>query len=150
MDDRKAKGRTTETRIMKELKFRAYHKIQKRMFHVFGVGKDFLTEDTIDGIDPGNNCFQGSELDDIVVMQFTGFKDKLGNDIYDGDIISDKVDVDGEIVESKQQVFWNEFTGSYHMDNSYEQDKSVSEELWTAMNDFHYEVIGNVYEHIKL
>ena len=117
------------------------------MFPVYGLGKDWITEDTMDGIDPGSNCFDGSDfLNDIIVMQCTGLKDKNGKEIYDGDVIGDWNIVDGKKVQSKQQVFWNEFTASFHLDNSFEQDQSVSEELWKALNDFKYEVIGNIYE----
>jgi len=42
------------------------------MFEVYGLGQDFITENTMDGVDPGQNCFNGDELEDIVVMQWTG------------------------------------------------------------------------------
>lgn len=70
------------------IKFRAFSKIKKRMFPVFGLGQYWVTEDTLDGVDPGNNCFMGSDfLNDIIVMQFTGLKDRNGVEIFEGDVI---------------------------------------------------------------
>ena len=82
----------------------------------------------------------------IVPMQFTGFTDKNGKEIYDGDILSDEVETDEGKVKSKQQVFWSQDFGCWSLDNSYNQDKTFSTSLWLELNDFKYEVVGNIYE----
>lgn len=83
---------------------------------------------------------------DIIPLQNTGFKDRCAKEIYEGDILSDKVMTDEGVIESKCQVFWNEFTGSWHLDNSFDNDKSFSSDLWAELEECSYEVIGNIYE----
>jgi hypothetical protein len=69
--------------MSRELKFRAWDKLNKRMFPVYGLGQTWVTEDTFDGTDNGTNHFEGQEfLDRIVIMQFTGLYD-----IFEGDIL---------------------------------------------------------------
>lgn len=80
------------------------------------------------------------------IGQFTVFLDHKRFAIYEGDIISDWVKVDGEDTQSKQQVFWNTQTGSWHLDISYKQDKTQSVDLWLELKDFKYEVTGNIYK----
>lgn len=75
---------------MREIKFRAFDKQKKRMFDVYGLGKDWVTEDTLDGVDEGNNCFSGEEFKSrIEIMQFvrTDTHNGVSIDFYENDIV---------------------------------------------------------------
>jgi len=87
-----------------------------------------------------------NDLEHYTLLLFTGFEDRKGHEIYDGDIIADWVETDEGLIQSKNQVFWNQPTGSWHLDHSPEQDKSYSTELWLELNDYDYEIVGNIYE----
>lgn len=78
--------------------------------------------------------------------QYTCFCDNFCREIYDGDIISDWTEVDGQMKQSFKQVFWNEKYGAWHLDDSYNQDKSSSTDLWLELHDFEYKVTGDVYK----
>lgn len=79
------------------------------------------------------------------ILLFTGFRDAYGKEIFDGDIL-----IGQESEKSYEQVFFNEKTGQWCLDNSYNQDCSISEPLYEALDDFKYTIEGNVYEHPEL
>jgi hypothetical protein len=119
---------------MKTLKFRVWDSISKKM-HPWEIV---------------NLCpVRDFHLEHYTVLFFTGFKDCKGNDIYDGDIISDTVIENGKELKSKQQVFWSEGTGMWRLDSSFEQDKTYTEPLYSELRDYKYEIIGNIYENAK-
>lgn len=122
-------------------KFRAWHTGQKRMFEVYGLGIDFITEETMDGVDAGNNVFFDDDLNFIKIMQSTSLKDKNGVDIYEGDIISYTQALFNAAQENYPKkvkvVEWNSLFGAWNI-------------FETKAGEYDIEVIGNVYQQPEL
>lgn len=78
---------------MREIKFRAWDKEKL----VIQEGHFYLT---YDGIPLYTN---GVPNNDLILMQFTGLKDKFGKDIYEGDI----VEIPNKVYRLFQPVGWN-------------------------------------------
>ena len=84
------------------------------------------------------------KLEDFVLMQFTGLKDKHGKEIYEGDIVETDTFIDFPCV-----VGWWEDELSYWL-----YDLEDSDMVWVNVNQDWYrdglEVIGNIYENETL
>jgi hypothetical protein len=115
---------------MRAIKFRAWHKIEKRMFKVyhlswwFGI---FLIGD--EHAENGRRFGSG----EVELMQFTGLLDKNGKEIYEGDVV--------------------QWYGLYGMGNSYTRvvqwDNEEAMFLPNHMKDG-VEIIGSIYENPEL
>ena len=157
-------------------KFRAWHSgleemIDHRMFAVSSVGQILVAR--YEGFPkwpvPTFEGFFLANLDEqnkITLMQFTGFKDKTGAEIFEGDFVlwpdteSEYVNVEvGEIKVAETQV--RSFGRVVFRDGAFGVESNGGEAApkgWYSLKDFLYdycspediEVIGNIYQNPEL
>lgn len=114
-------------------KFRAYHKELKMMFEVLAI--DFFNKAVTVKFDKEH--YRIYSFDDIILMQYTGLKDKNGVEVFDGDIMFYEQD-------------WYQYTlVKYDKDKLafvlYDGCERLYHELWEPG-----EVIGNIHENPEL
>jgi len=115
---------------MREIKFRAWDKDFKQMHPVIGIHWEG------EFIDYGTEGETGL-LNDFILMQYTGIKDKNGREIYEGDIISVLYYRKATILP----VAWG-------IDGWWASGKGWFKSLYDVKNTA--EVIGNIYENANL
>lgn len=129
---------------MKEIKFRAWDKENKKMFGVSGYFMDMGIEkrkymlERHGGKEDGDITINKS-FDEVDLMQFTGLKDKNGKEIYEGDILRTN-GIDGKclwVIEWEESSYVYGFSPN-HIGGKY---SSVHNHAWEEG-----EVIGNIYE----
>ena len=123
----------------REIKFRAWSKLDEKMFIVMGYD---LVEDEVWSY---HNPYSFQEIE---LMQHTGLKDKNGVEIYEGDVVQWSVDVQGEEPLSDTYTVVYQHGGFYlenikHFSPKYEPLSEV------VRFDGEYQVIGNIYENTE-
>ena len=114
------------------MEFRAWDLEDKGMFDVLEINLSGQHVTYFDGA-PRDREYP----EEIVLMQYTGLKDKNGKEIYEGDILNgDFPDV----------VFWDNDRGQWGLRNSENPDDT----LWEIKRDNNPEIIGNIYENPEL
>lgn len=130
---------------MREMEFRAWHKAEKRMYHVAILCPDMHTA----MLQIGDTLFSCS-FEDADLMQYTGLKDKHGKEIFEGDIVK------GELRKaylmphgSNPQIYPVEYEENMQL-SPFHILVGYDGELWTDALVDGFEVIGNIHEHPKL
>lgn len=144
---------------MREIKFRAWDKTNKRMmiFGRFWACDEYQSlawgiDDESKTETEGNYCLEW-ESSTLEIMQYTGLKDKNGNDIYEGDILRNTRYI------QDVEIYWNGCTTD---------ENSINGPSWIKWGGWHFkklenddrmtyatyqdeiEIIGNIYENPKL
>ena len=119
---------------MREIKFRAWDKVNKEM----------VLNDSFYELQKWNRTEK--ELEDFELMQYTGLKDKNGKEIYEGDVVKSSSGSKNIIGVVK-----------YRFQNMpkfvlYDTEGKFLSDILDHMDDAHclFEVIGNIYEHSRL
>jgi len=126
---------------MREIHFRAWHKkikdwVLATNFLIDGVGFYYWT-----GLGCKLKMLNEDDRDNIILIQFTGLKDKNGKEIYEGDIV--KVFAYEELFE----VIFNQTLSMFQFGSF--QIRSISKLNNLGYDDLilnNCEVIGNIYE----
>jgi uncharacterized phage protein (TIGR01671 family) len=127
---------------MREFKFRAWDKIEKRMHYNVGmsysdVGMSIEFERFM--MPSKDCCTQPS--DNFELMQYIGLKDKKGKEIYEGDIVV----IHSHIYEEKNRTTYAPCLVSFDSEKCAYSGIYPNIAAW-----FRHEVVGNKYENPKL
>lgn len=117
--------------MSREIKFRVWSESDKE------YRADLLSK----LIPPFITADYNDEGDRFEIEQYTGFKDKNGKEIYEGDIV--------EIGKyGKFQIIWNEWACKFDFDKIGKRER---EEPWLSQDwEQKAEVIGNIHENPEL
>lgn len=113
---------------MREIKFRAWHKEVKRILFSKKQSHVFSWEE---------------EGQPVILMQYTGLKDKNGVEIFEGDIVEEK----HETRKYNFTIEWDKYDCCF-----YPKPLNFKTELVKRMssNYTEFEVIGNIYSNPEL
>lgn len=128
---------------MNSLKYRCWHKIEKRFVDLRYI--DFENE-TIGYDSQGEfNRYEKERFENVVFQQFTGLKDRNGNLICEGDIVKihNSNATTGEDISSILEVYFDQSFCQFrlkHRINSYTMSSL----------QIYGEIIGNIFENKEL
>ena len=124
---------------MKEFKMKAWLKKEKKMVAIIGIDFNYeyirYTED--DNL--FNSDYKVAEFKDIELLQFSGVKDKVGQELYEADVIKFNDGID----DIYGLISYDDEDGAYRV--SYE---NITEHLLEREGDF--EIVGNIFENPDL
>ncbi|MDJ1554181.1 YopX family protein [Listeria monocytogenes] len=124
---------------MREIEFRAFVKRKKEMFPVTDLRFNRYEKDAVGVSGCGDPyctmCDDWYNFDDVLLMQYTGLKDKYGKKFFEGDICWDEHNDCYGVVKFEDAKFL------YLWEN-------IAEDLWEVADDI--EICGNIHENPEL
>ena len=125
---------------MREIKFRAWDKANKEMLDIEDLLWDDCTREFLIRTTKYSDYF---DTEDMILMQYTGLKDKNGKEIYEGDIFKIKYN-------KKDFMVWVEYSEKYAQFITRCEENILNDEPLGDLNEKHIEVIGNIYDNPEL
>ena len=123
---------------MREIKFRVWDIKRKRM-----LDRECIVLNDGDYYEDYRDFEDGTALNNIVVMQYTGLDDKNGLGIFEKDIVKIRVDDGFGYIDGIGLVDWYEKAREYAI--------FLEGEAWRRLSiEGEIEVIGNVYQNNDL
>jgi uncharacterized phage protein (TIGR01671 family) len=142
---------------MREIKFRAWNAVIKRMFTAEEMAEDQMTLlptglfINVDGKSTKLSVIYS--IDEMLPLQFTGLKDKNGKEIYERDVIEyRKLFIYGteEGILKRVTVEWSEYQLGYRTDGHNLKDIVDGKMLDIGGGSMGCKIIGNIYENPEL
>lgn len=150
---------------MRDIKFRAFSKSLNKMLtsEIIKKSSDTIVEilNSKSCLDCKKGLFLSLDNNDLDFMQYTGLKDKNGNEIYEGDILTsdDYPFKDNGNSNYNAEVYWDrdelQFCIQLHCVDT--GKRGISHGICEALVDridsieeCHFEIIGNIYENSNL
>lgn len=122
----------------REIKFRMWDVENKKFipqshFAILGNGKLIITESGY------YNHFTNTNVDDCIIQQYTGLKDRNDNPVYEGDILEWK---DGNFTS---EVYWSDADAAFVI-----RTNNIGGELIHKNYILNFKVVGNIFENSDL
>jgi uncharacterized phage protein (TIGR01671 family) len=133
---------------MREIKFRAWDKTNKKMLILQPI-RTMVSEDCF--VLPVYEGLSHDGIENYELMQYTGLKDKNGKEIYEGDVVKTFWQHDGvecHDYELTGEIVWNKEDACFSLDCSDQTIRFITTYEREELIDI--EVIGNIYENPEL
>ena len=124
---------------MKEFKMKAWLKKEKKMVNIIGIDFNYEYIRYTEDYNLFNENYKTAEFKNIELLQFSGAKDKAGQELYEADVIKFNDGID----DIYGLISYDDEDGTYRV--SYE---NITEHLSDLEGDF--EIVGNIFENPDL